>query len=223
MKRFQIKVCGNNNVENFKALTELEPDYVGFVFYDQSKRFVTDKNIFKVFPNAERVGIFVNETIENIIQKVKDFNLDVIQLHGDESADYCKALIEAKHQQLLTSESFLDFKIWKAIGIKSIEDFKQLTAFQQVVDSFIFDTKSSNYGGTGQRFDWNLLTNYQLSTPFFLSGGIQLEDALILKNFLHPRCIGFDINSQFEIEPGIKNIEKVKQFIDTIDGRIHQN
>ena len=107
--------------------------------------------------------------------------------------------------------------------IKSIEDFQQLTTYQQVVDGFVFDTKSINYGGTGKKFDWQLLTNYQLSTPFLLSGGITLEDALILKNFQHPRCIGFDINSGFESAPGIKKTDEVKQFIDTIDGRIEQN
>lgn len=223
MKRFQVKVCGNNSVENFKALTEIEPDYVGFIFYEKSKRFVEDETIFNIFPNAERVGVFVNESIESIIQKAQKYNLDVIQLHGDESPDFCKDLIEAKHQQLLTSESFLDFKIWKAVGIKSAEDFKTLIGYQQVVDSFVFDTKSDNYGGTGRKFDWDLLKNYQLLTPFLLSGGIKLEDALVLKNFQHPQCIGFDINSGFEIEPGIKNIEQVKEFIHTIDGRIEQN
>ena len=223
MKRFQVKVCGNNNIENFTALIQLEPDYVGFIFYPKSARFVKDETIFSIFPNAEKVGVFVNESIENILQKVKHYKLDVVQLHGDEEAFFCEELINAKHQYLLTDDDFLDFKIWKAIGIKSEEDFKQLTTYQQVVDSFVFDTKSVDYGGTGRKFDWKLLTNYQLSTPFLLSGGIQLEDAFLLKNFQHPRCIGFDINSGFEIEPGIKKIEEVKQFIDTIDGRIEQN
>ena len=223
MKRFQVKVCGNNSVENFKALTEIEPDYVGFIFYEKSKRFIEDESIFKIFPNAERVGVFVNESIEQVIQKVQKFNLDVVQLHGDETPEYCKQLIEAKHQQLLTSENFLDFKIWKAVGIKTAEDFINLTGYQQVVDSFVFDTKSEDYGGTGRKFDWELLKNYQLSTAFLLSGGIRLEDALVLKNYQHPQCIGFDINSGFEIKPGIKNIEHIKQFIDTIDGRIQQN
>ncbi|WP_333663330.1 phosphoribosylanthranilate isomerase [Chishuiella changwenlii] len=223
MKRFQVKVCGNNNVENFKALTLIEPDYVGFIFYDKSKRFVQDELLFNIFPNAEKVGVFVNETIQNIIQKVIDYKLDVVQLHGDETAEFCEELISTKHQCLLTDENFLDFKIWKAIGIKNKDNFQQLTAYQQVVDSFVFDTKSDDYGGTGRKFDWELLTNYQLSTTFLLSGGIKLEDAFILKNFHHPRCIGFDINSGFESEPGIKKIEEVKQFIDTIDGRIEQN
>lgn len=223
MKRFQVKVCGNNNVENFKSLVDLEPDYVGFIFYDKSKRFVEDKAIFTIFPNAEKVGVFVNESIKNIIKKVVDYKLDVVQLHGDETAAFCEELITAKHERLLTDESFLDFKIWKAIGIKNDDNFKQLTAYQQVVDSFVFDTKSDDYGGTGRKFDWQLLTNYQLSTPFLLSGGIRLEDALILKNFQHPRCIGFDINSGFESEPGIKKIKEIKEFIDVIDGRIQQN
>ena len=223
MKRFQIKVCGNNNIENFKEISAIEPDYVGFIFYPKSKRFVKDESIFEVFPNAEKVGVFVNESIENILEKVEQYKLDVVQLHGDETADFCEELINAKHQHLLTDDDFLDFKIWKAIGIKSEEDFNQLTTYQQVVDSFVFDTKSVDYGGTGRKFDWQLLTNYQLSTPFLLSGGIQLEDAFLLKNFQHPQCIGFDINSGFEVEPGIKKIEEVKQFIDTIDGRIEQN
>ena len=223
MKRFQVKVCGNNNVENFKKIAAVEPDYVGFIFYPKSKRFVEDESIFEVFPNAEKVGVFVNESIENILEKVEQYKLDVVQLHGDETANFCEELINQKHQRLLTDESFLDFKIWKAVGIKSIEDFQQLTTYQQVVDSFVFDTKSNDYGGTGKKFDWQLLTNYQLSTPFLLSGGITLEDAFILKNFQHPRCIGFDINSGFESAPGIKKTDEVKQFIDTIDGRIEQN
>ena len=223
MKRFQVKVCGNNNAENFKEIAAIEPDYVGFIFYPKSKRFVEDETIFSIFPNAEKVGVFVNESIENILEKVEKYKLDVVQLHGDETPNFCEELINQKHQILLTDENFLDFKIWKAVGIKSMEDFQQLTTYQQVVDSFVFDRKSVDYGGTGRKFDWQLLTNYQLSTPFLLSGGIQLEDAFILKNFQHPRCIGFDINSRFESEPGIKKIDEVKQFIDTIDGRIEQN
>jgi phosphoribosylanthranilate isomerase len=223
MKRFQVKVCGNKNVENFTSLAELEPDYVGFIFYPKSKRFVEDESVLEVFPYAEKVGVFVNETIENILNKVERFKLDVVQLHGDETPDFCEQLINQKHQRLLTDENFLDFKIWKAIGISTLEDIQQLTTYQQVVDSFVFDTKSADYGGTGKKFDWQLLTNYQLSTPFLLSGGIKLEDAFLLKNFQHPRCIGFDINSGFESEPGIKKIEEVKQFIDVIDGRIEQN
>ena len=223
MKRFQVKVCGNNNVENFKEIAAIEPDYVGFIFYSKSKRFVEDEAIFEIFPNAEKVGVFVNESIENIIQKVIKYKLDVVQLHGNETASFCEELINQKHQHLLTDENFLDFKIWKAIGIQSKEDFQQLTTYQQVIDSFIFDTKSVDYGGTGRKFNWKLLENYQLSTPFLLSGGIELEDAFLLKNFQHPRCIGFDINSGFESAPGIKKAEEVKQFIDTIDGRIEQN
>lgn len=223
MKRFQVKVCGNNNVENFKEIAAIEPDYVGFIFYSKSKRFVEDEAIFEIFPNAEKVGVFVNESIENIIQKVIKYKLDVVQLHGNETASFCEELINQKHQHLLTDENFLDFKIWKAIGIQSKEDFQQLTTYQQVVDSFVFDTKSVDYGGTGRKFNWELLENYQLSTPFLLSGGIELEDAFLLKNFQHPRCIGFDINSGFESAPGIKKAEEVIQFIDTIDGRIEQN
>ena len=223
MKRFQVKVCGNKFPENFRELTLLEPDYVGFIFYPKSKRFVEDESIFDIFPNAEKVGVFVNEPIESIINKVQQYKFDVVQLHGDESPEFCQDLISRKHQNLLTDDNFLDFKIWKAVGINNEDDFKQLTGYQQVVDSFVFDTKSADYGGTGRKFDWQLLTKYQLSTSFLLSGGIQLEDAFILKNFLHPRCIGFDINSGFESEPGVKKIEEVKQFIDTIDGRIEQN
>ncbi|MCA4775970.1 phosphoribosylanthranilate isomerase [Empedobacter stercoris] len=223
MKRFQVKVCGNNNLENFKEIAVIEPDYVGFIFYPKSKRFVEDEAIFDVFPNAEKVGVFVNESIEHILEKVEKFRLDVVQLHGDETADFCEELITKKHQRLITDESFLDFKIWKAIGIQSKDDFQQLTTYQQVVDSFVFDTKSYDYGGTGRKFNWQLLINYQLSIPFLLSGGIELEDALLLKNFQHPRCIGFDINSGFESAPGIKKADEVKQFIDTIDGRIEQN
>ncbi|WP_312556279.1 phosphoribosylanthranilate isomerase [Empedobacter brevis] len=223
MKRFQVKVCGNNNLENFKEIAAIGPDYVGFIFYPKSKRFVEDESIFEVFPNAEKVGVFVNELIENILEKVEQYKLDVVQLHGDETADFCEELINRKHQQLLTDENLLDFKIWKAIGIQNEKDFQQLITYQQVIDSFVFDTKSANYGGTGYKFDWKLLINYQLSTPFLLSGGIQLEDAFLLKNFQHPRCIGFDINSGFESEPGIKKIDEIKQFIDTIDGRFEQN
>ncbi|MFV0185079.1 phosphoribosylanthranilate isomerase [Empedobacter falsenii] len=223
MRRFQVKVCGNNNLENFKEIAAIEPDYVGFIFYPKSKRFVKDKAIFDIFPNAEKVGVFVNDSIENILKKVEQYQLDVVQLHGDETAYFCEKLINQKHQRLITDENFLDFKIWKAVGIQSKDDFQQLTTYQQVVDSFVFDKKSSDYGGTGRKFNWQLLTNYQLSTPFLLSGGIELEDALLLKNFQHPRCIGFDINSGFESAPGIKKADEVKQFINTIDGRIEQN
>ena len=123
MKRFQIKVCGNNNIQNFKEIAAIEPDYVGFIFYPKSKRFVKDESIFEVFPNAEKVGVFVNESIENILEKVEQYKLDVVQLHGDETARFCEELINQKHQRLLTDESFLDFKIWKAVGINRLKTF----------------------------------------------------------------------------------------------------
>lgn len=205
MKRYQVKVCGNKYVNNFLKVADLGVDYVGFIFYEKSPRYVENELIFSVFPNAFKVGVFVNASLDTILEKVNTYGLDVVQLHGDESVAFC--------QQLRAAESEKTFEIWKAFGIDAAFDFRLLTTYQHVVNSFVFDTKTSDYGGSGKRFDWTLLTNYSLSTPFFLSGGIRLADAATLKNSPHPRCLGFDINSGFELEPGIKNTTEIKAFI----------
>ena len=127
-----VKICGMKYPENIQAVAALHPDFMGFIFYPKSKRFVEDESVFEVFPNAEKVGVFVNESIENILEKVEQYKLDVVQLHGDETSRFCEELINRKHQRLLTDESFLDFKIWKAVGIKSIEDFQQLNHYKHL-------------------------------------------------------------------------------------------
>lgn len=207
MKPYQIKVCGNNNVDNFEALSTLALDYVGFIFYEKSKRFVASDEVLKINSNARKVGVFVNETHENILQKTKQYNLEVIQLHGNEDLMYIKTL----------KKSLPKTMIWKAIGVDENLNFETLAIYKNHIDAFVFDTKTPQYGGSGKHFNWQLLAHYTLDIPFFLSGGIRLEDAEILKKIEHSQLIGFDVNSGFETETGIKNIHLIQQFLEQIN------
>lgn len=207
MKRYQIKVCGNKHINNLLKLKDLEIDYVGYIFYDKSPRFADNNMVFSLSPNASKVGVFVDEENSKIVKKVNNYKLDVVQLHGNESLENIQNL----KQEIPTTQ------LWKAFGIDENFDFDVLKQYKKSVDAFIFDTKSTDFGGSGQKFDWTLLDKYVLEVPFFLSGGIKLEDVQELKKIQHPQLIGFDINSGFEIEPGIKDAKKIKEFTEQIN------
>lgn len=193
------------DIENVKELIGIKPDYIGFIFYPKSKRFVgvnPDISLFNSIPkNIEKVGVFVNYTKDSIIENTEKYKLDLVQLHGNESAEFCKEL-----------KSQISAKIIKAFSIDKDFDFKTLNEYKQVCDYFLFDTKTEFYGGSGQQFDWNILNKYDNEIPFFLSGGIDLEHAAKIKKLKHLNIHAIDINSRFETEPGIKNIDKIKQF-----------
>jgi len=194
--------------KNIAEVVKASPDFIGFVFYPKSKRFVgtvPDPEVLKAVPaKVRKVGVFVNEKPEVIQQAIKDWNLDVVQLHGQETPEDC----------LLMKQS--GTIVFKAFSVDKLFDFSVLYAFRRNCDYFLFDTKGHLPGGTGHKFNWQLLENYLLDVPFFLSGGIGPDDVQAILEYSHPQLFGIDINSAFEISPALKDAEKVKQFIGRI-------
>lgn len=202
MKRYQLKVCGNKHINNLMQLATLHVDYVGYIFYKESPRKVENNLLFSIFPNANKVGVFVNDSLSNMVEKVQQYRLDVVQLHGDESLELIAQLREA----------LPNTEIWKAISVGDATDFEDLEKYQAFIDAFLFDTKSKLYGGSGKKFDWQLLESYSLDTPFFLSGGLHPTDTQKLLEIQHPQLLGFDINSGFESAVGVKDIAAIEAF-----------
>ena len=203
MKDLKIKVCGMRSPSNVKALEELSIDYMGFIFYEKSKRnltnYVETKN-----KNLQRVGVFVNETFEIIRDKILDFKLDAIQLHGDENPDFCKAI------------QTLYVDVIKVFSVDKDFDFELTKPYTSSCDYFLFDTKGKERGGNGVVFDWKILEKYTGLKPFFLSGGIGPDSIQAIKNLNHDNLYALDLNSKFEDQPALKNIEKLKTFIDDL-------
>ena len=187
--------------ENIEQVSGLYPDYMGFIFYEKSKRNF-EGVIPKLPKSIKKTGVFVNEYPEIVISLVEEYQLEAIQLHGDETVTYIKQL----------KTHLPSIEIIKVFGIKDEFNFDVLTPFLPLVDYFLFDTKGINYGGNGVKFNWELLENYTGNTPFLLSGGISKNDAEEINKIKHSAFAGIDINSGFEIEPGLKNIEKIKEF-----------
>ena len=197
----KIKVCGMRNSENILNLIALKPDFVGFIFYNKSKRFVADFPQVEFPAEVKKVGVFVNESVSEIIKKVNEHKLDLVQLHGDETPQFCNNL---KSNQVS--------KIIKAFSVNESFDFDVTKPYENSCNYFLFDTKGKNYGGNGIKFNWKILQNYKGKIPFLLSGGISVNDVLEVNKINHPKFIGIDVNSGFEIEPALKNIEKLKEF-----------
>ncbi|MEJ7558061.1 MAG: phosphoribosylanthranilate isomerase [Pedobacter sp.] len=193
--------------ENIREVSLLRPDFMGFIFYPYSKRFVggLDPLVLSQLPeNIAKVGVFVNHDLIEVVQIAERYHLNLLQLHGDESANYVVAL----KQQLAGS----DVKIMKAFGVDEKFNFSALDNYQAAVDYFLFDTQTSEYGGSGQHFNWDLLKRYTLDNPYFLSGGIGLESLESLKKIDDKRLFAVDVNSKFELEPGMKDINKLDEF-----------
>jgi phosphoribosylanthranilate isomerase len=197
----KIKVCGMRDSENINELLNLTPDYIGFIFYDKSKRFVADFPEVEIPLSIKIVGVFVNESIDEVVRIVSNYKLDGVQLHGDESVEYCSEL-----------NSKLSVEVIKAFAVDEDFDFNKTIDYESVCDLFLFDTKGKDYGGNGLKYDWSILKNYKGETPFLLSGGINENDVLVVKEFQHPKFVGVDLNSGFEDAPSQKNIEKLKEF-----------
>ena len=210
-------------VENIQQVAELQPDYLGFIFYEKSKRNF-EGVIPKLPKSIKKTGVFVNEYVEILVSLVEEYQLEAIQLHGDESVNYIKELKEAFRQAELVSASHdeipkrvrNDVEIIKVFGIKDEFNFDILKPYEDVVDYFLFDTKGKERGGNGITFNWKVLENYNSTKPFFLSGGIGLEQVNDVLSFLQKQeskyCYAIDVNSQFEIEAGLKSVEKLKKF-----------
>ena len=196
----KLKVCGMRETENIAALARLQPDYMGFIFWEPSKRYCATVPA-DIPKHIKKVGVFVNETTEQIKDKIKAFELDVVQLHGEESPSQCAALMSV-------------CEVIKAFRIGPDFNFKQLAPYQDHCTYFLFDTQGPLPGGNGTVFDWELLTGYNLDTPFFLSGGIGIGhvDAIAEIRNRNLPIYALDINSQFESEPGVKKIEEIEKF-----------
>ncbi|WP_111706533.1 phosphoribosylanthranilate isomerase [Lutibacter citreus] len=199
----KIKVCGMRDAENISELIKLKPDYLGFIFYGKSKRFVTNFPEIEIPSEIKKVGVFVNESIDNVIEIVDENKLDAIQLHGNETPEYIEEL-----KVLLIRK----VEIFKAFSIDDNFDFSRTDAYQKVCDFLLFDTKGKDYGGNGVKFNWQVLDNYKGETPFLLSGGISKKDAEGIKEISYKAFAGVDINSGFEIKPALKNINDIKEF-----------
>lgn len=201
----EIKVCGLRELENIRSLiSEVNPDWMGLIFYPKSPRYVTEEKAAELKESpVKKVGVFVNETIAEILKKVDRFRLSAIQLHGSESADFVKNLAEKTEAEL-----------WKVISVGAAIDWQSLEDYLPFVNKFLFDTATAAHGGSGRKFDWEILKTYPFDKGFLLSGGLDEESAdevLALRQQI-PQLQGVDLNSKFEKDPGLKNIEKLKNF-----------
>ncbi|WP_048330911.1 phosphoribosylanthranilate isomerase [Bizionia psychrotolerans] len=206
----KLKVCGMKFPENIESVATLQPDYLGFIFYKKSARYF-DGIIPDLSQSIKKVGVFVDTSTEEIITISNNYNLDVVQLHGDQSKEFVLNL-----NGLATLYATKDFEIWKVFSVGKNFDFNQLKPFENKVDKFLFDTKGKLQGGNGYAFNWEILKKYPSKKPFVLSGGIGLEQLENIKNFLKEDiskyCYALDLNSAFETEPGVKEIKKLNEF-----------
>ncbi len=204
----KVKICGLR--DNFEDVLALKPDFVGLIFYPKSPRYVgesqSDALKRKLTSTTKKVGVFVNADYETIVRTADEYHLDAVQLHGGESPQLCEMLRR-------------DFVVIKAFSIATAEDLQRVEAYEGVVDYFLFDTKTVGYGGSGKKFDWQILQSAKINTPFLLSGGISLDDVLIIKNLKINNFVGVDLNSKFETAPALKDIEKLSQFLDILAPR----
>jgi phosphoribosylanthranilate isomerase len=200
--RMKLKICGMKNPENIREVAELRPDYMGFIFYEKSPRFVEDE-IPVIDKSIRKTGVFVNASLDFIRQKIEAYDLKAVQLHGQESPEFCQKL-----------KSEFSVEIIKAFSIQDTFDFSELEIYLPVVDFFLFDTKGKRPGGNGISFNWEILEQYSFQKPFFLSGGIGLDELNAIRTFQQKNLplYGIDINSKFETEPGQKNSETIKGF-----------
>ena len=220
-----IKVCGMREPENIRAVEELGVDMIGFIFVPQSKRYVrmisSNAGILPDYADERqnetsaagknaplRVGVFVDDMPQNIITRIYNYNLDYVQLHGDESAVMIDNL-----RRSVDPDIHKGLKIIKAISVASENDVKRWREYEGHADMLLFDTKGDEAGGNGRHFDWELLNAYDGNIPFLLSGGIDIDDALEIRKINNPMFAGVDINSRFETEPAVKDVEKIRNFI----------
>lgn len=210
-----VKVCGMYRQENvLHLIQQAAPDLMGMIFYEKSPRFVeqegANSSFFKALP-IRKVGVFVNADLPYILQKIEQYGLEFVQLHGDENLQFITDLRAAS-----------PIKIIKVVRVGDTVDWQELKEFESSVDMFLFDTQTEKFGGSGKQFNWSILDRYPLSRDFILSGGVN-SDSLGTIQVLAvkmPRLVGVDINSKFESQPGIKDIEKIKSFVQDCRGSL---
>lgn len=205
-----IKVCGMRDPENIRQVLSLGIDWMGFIFYSGSRRCfgAIDGKLDLLeevdFQTTKRVGVFVNASFEEIVETAARYRLDYLQLHGDETPDDCYAL----HKR--------GFAVIKAFPVGAADDMERVSDYEGRVDYFLFDTKCKGYGGSGRQFDWSVLSAYRGRTPFLLSGGLHPGSWEAIHEFHHPQFAGIDLNSGFEIEPGMKDVARLRSFLNHI-------
>lgn len=211
MVDIKLKICGMKYPENIQDISTLHPDYLGFIFWEKSQRKFDTNEILEVPSSIKKVAVFVDEEEEKIKSIVDYYTFDVVQLHGSETPEFCEVI-----------KSY-GVDVIKAFSVDENFDFKQLTAYEPHIDYFLFDTKGRLPGGNGISFDWDLLSQYTLEKPFFLSGGIGLTSVDAIKSFLSTEnakfCHGIDVNSRFEKKKGFKNYSKLKR----LKRRLYEN
>ena len=208
-----IKVCGMRDADNIREVEQLFTHHsylftplMGFIFYPKSSRYVSEVPAY-LPTKCKRIGVFVDASTDEIIQKIHDFSLDAIQLHGNESPEQISRLEAIRRGGV----SFI-----KAFNIATAEDLKSATSYTVLVDYFLFDTKGPSVGGNGEKFDWSILESYDGPTPFLLSGGIGPDDAERISSFRHPKYVGIDLNSKFESAPALKDVTTLSRFLNKI-------
>ncbi len=199
-----IKVCGMQDPENIRQVAALNPNYMGFIFYEKSKRYaegkITPELLAEIPKNIKKTGVFVNETVDRITETVTKYNLDAVQLHGEETPRQC-AEVKA-----------LGVEVIKVFSVNDRFAFENTLLYESCSDYFLFDTKGKEYGGNGIPFDWELLKNNLSPKPYFLSGGLDLENIQHLDK-VRPKPYGIDVNSGFELEPGLKDVAQLKRLM----------
>jgi phosphoribosylanthranilate isomerase len=195
----KIKICGLREKENIRQILELQPDFVGFIFYEKSPRNVgNDLNLDGLnFGKTKKVGVFVDASADFIFEKIEKYGLEIVQLHGSETPDFCAKI---RRNSL----------IFKAFGVDSTFDFEKILPYKNVVDYFLFDTKTAAHGGSGATFDWEILRKIPADLPWILSGGLSLENIEFFLKSDFPKPFALDVNSRFEVSAGLKNLEKLK-------------
>ena len=207
--------------ENLLEVSRFQPDFLGFIFYNKSPRYVgnLDPTILDKLPKSiKKVGVFVNESLGTILTAIHNYNLDAVQLHGADNRELCRVLKEDAKVMVI-----------KVFPVSSADNLKVTKSYEAVSDYFLFDTQTELHGGSGQKFNWQILHEYKGETPVFLSGGIAPDDIKAIRKLMHPKMIGIDLNSRFENKPAVKNVELLREFIDELKkpvndqtNRIHQ-
>ncbi len=199
----KIKVCGISQNKQLLELDSIEEiDFLGLIFHTSSARKVLE--LSKKLKKSKKVGVFVNADLDFISKNAEEYALDFIQLHGNESPEFCREISDK-------------YTVIKAFGVDVDFNFNDLHAYKTSVDYFLFDTKTEKHGGSGKKFNWEILSNYKLNIPFFIAGGISTDDSVEIKKINHPQFYGIDINSKFEISPGIKDEQLIKNFINELN------
>lgn len=222
-----IKVCGMRDADNIRAVERLGIDWTGFVFWQGSPRYVSQiRSRAGIIPDyssigespekggtvyPKRVGVFVDDMPQNIITRVVNYNLDIIQLHGSESPVMIDNL-----RRTIGQDIHAGIRIMKTVSVKDKEDVRRYKEYEGHVDYFLFDTRTPLMGGSGDKFDWDVLEEYDGNVPFLLSGGIGPDDAERVRGFSHPQFLGIDLNSRFETEPAMKDVDKLRKFIEAL-------